>query len=973
MTAGTGWMARAAGAVAALLVALAPPAVAAEDVAPAPLATLVERVDIPFEQFTLNNGLRVVVHTDRKAPLVHVGVWYHVGSKDEPLGKSGFAHLFEHIMFRGSEHSRQDHFQPLEDVGATDFNGTTNFERTNYFQTVPTPALELALFLESDRMGWLLPALTQEILDQERGIVLNEKLQAENAPGGLVGTALLRALFPPDHPYSVSAIGLVPDLKAATLEDARAWFRSHYGPNNAVLVLAGDIDLATARPLVERYFGQIPPGPQPARHAIPVPERTETTHETLFDKVAQPRLSRAWAVPGRGTPGLADLSVGMATLASGPTSFLFDRLVRQERLAVGVSGGLSSFEGAGIASVGVEVRPGVAPETVERRLDQLLAEFLSQGPDADEVERVKMRTVSATIRGLEKVGGFGGKGVALAEGMLYANDPGLIRRELAEIAAVSPESAVAAMRRWLAVGDHRITLLPGERQPAAIDVPQAERMIAEAARPAPARFRPQGRPVDRAAGLPPAGPATRFAMPPIERARLSNGMGVWLVRNDSVPVVRVQLSFPLGVPGDDAARPGTQRMMLALLREGTAGRLGALDGPEIARRLERLGAIVSAGTGLDRTRIGLNALTDTLDESLALFADIARSPTFPETELERVRGQVLASLASEAVNPNGIATRAAPELLFGRAHPYGRSFSGAGTPEGVAAVSRADLEAFHATRLDPAAATLFVVGDADLATLLPRLEAAFGDWRAAATAPDAPTEEAGVMPQAPGRIILYDRPGAQQSVIVAGAALPLTGRDETLPLSLANTVFGGTATARLNRLLREEKSWPYGAFSSVTAAAREMPFLITAPVETPRTADAIAAIRALLADYHETRPAEDGELARARAALIRSLPGNFETGAAMLLALERLETLGRPDDHFETLPARTEAVSLDSVRAAPFPRPDDLVTIVVGDRAAVEPQLRSLGLPLEVRESGAPPAPLAMPPAQAVPPPAAAP
>ncbi|MFN3591596.1 MAG: M16 family metallopeptidase, partial [Thermaurantiacus sp.] len=441
------WTGRLAGLCALALVSGA--AAASELPPPAPLTELVERVDIPFERFTLNNGLRVVVHTDRKAPLVHVGVWYHVGSKDEPKGMSGFAHLFEHIMFRGSEHSRQDHFRPLEDVGATDFNGTTSFERTNYFQTVPTPALELALFLESDRMGWLLPALTQEILDQERGIVLNEKRQAENAPGGLVNTALLRALFPPDHPYSVSAIGLVPDLEAATLEDAKGWFRSHYGPNNAVLVLAGDIDMASARPLVERYFGQIPPGPQPARLAAPVPERPETTREMLSDKVAQPVLFRAWALPGRGTPGIADLSVGMAALANGPTSFLFERLVRQERLAVGVSGGISAFEGVGMARLSVEVRPGADPAAVEQRIDALLAEFLASGPDADEVERVKMRTVAATIRGLEKVGGFGGKGVALAEGLLYADDPGLYRRELMEVAAATPESATAAMRRWL--------------------------------------------------------------------------------------------------------------------------------------------------------------------------------------------------------------------------------------------------------------------------------------------------------------------------------------------------------------------------------------------------------------------------------------------------------------------------------------------------------------------------------------------
>lgn len=930
-----------------LLLVCAAPVVAEPQ--PAPLAELVQRVDIAYESFALNNGLTVVVHTDRKAPLVAVGVWYRVGARDEPKGRSGFAHLFEHIMFRGSEHSRQDHFRPLEDVGATDLNGTTDFDRTNYYQTVPTPALDLALFLESDRMGWLLPALSDDVLASERGIVLNEKLQSENQPGGLVLPALLARLFPADHPYGVSPIGQEADLNAATVADAKHWFHSHYGPNNAVLVLAGDIDVATARPMVERWFGQIPPGPTPARFAAPPPARTATTRETLHDKVATARLIRAWALPHRDAPGMADLDVGLATLGSGPTSLLFDRLVRQERLAVGVSASMSSWEGAGIATVAIDVRPGVEPAAAEARADALIAQWLAAGPEADEVARVATRTVSAIIRGLERVGGGGGKASALAAGALFAGDPGRYRRDLAELAAVTPASVRAAAQRYLRAGDHRITLLPGERDPASIAIHQQARVEATPAMAAPATFAAQGQPADRS--TPPAGgEVVALTVPAIERAVLANGMAVELVRNSAVPVVRMQMVLPEGVPADSVEKPGTQRLMLGMLREGSNGRLGPLDGPEIARRLERLGAAVGASAGLDTTRFSLNALTVNLQPSLLLFADLLRHPAFDAEQLERVRGQVLASLANETVNPNGIALRAAPALFYGPRHPYGRSFSGNGTAAGVQAVTRADLAAFHAETVHPSRATLFVAGDIDMATLKPLLEQTLGDWRT--TPPDRIT--ATVMPQAqpeaPGKVIVFDRPASPQSVIVAGAPLPLTGRDDYLALSLANDVFGGSFTARLNKLLREQKGWTYGAHSSLTATRFDMPWLLTAPVETPRTADSIAAIRRLLTAFHTDKPAEAAEVARAQASAVRALPGQFETAADMLGAMERAHTLGRPDDYLATLPSRVMAISLDEVHAAPIPTATELTFIIVGDRAQVEPQLQAANLAYEVRE-----------------------
>ncbi|PZU44673.1 MAG: peptidase M16 [Sphingomonas sp.] len=929
------------------LPAQAAPEIAAQQ-SPAPLGDLVAKVDIPYEQFTLANGLRVIVHTDRKAPIVSVNVWYHVGSVDEPMGRSGFAHLFEHIMFRGSEHSRVDHFKPLEEAGGSQFNGTTDFNRTNYFQTVPTPALDLALFLESDRMGWLLPAIDDKVVSSEREIVLNEKRDGENQPGGLLFPALLAALYPPEHPYSIPAIGREPDLRAATVADAKNWFRTHYGPNNAVLVLAGDIDAKTARPLVEHWFGQIPPGPTPARFASPVPARTAPTRQVLTDKVATVQLIRAWPLPGEDTPGMAALEVGLATFGSGPTSLLYDRLVRRERLAVGVSASVYSWEGASIAMIGAEVRPGVDPAQVEKRIDELLAEWKQTGPSADELNRIATRSVAGTIRALEQVGGFGGKGQTLAEGAVFSDDPADYKRQLAEIAGATPKTVKAAAARWLTPNDHRVTLMPGERNPTSIDAPQAARVVAEAAKPAAPGFQPQGTPADRSAGAPPAGDITKLTAAKVERATLSNGMKVQFVANHAVPVVRMQIALDGGVSADSREKPGTQRLMLGLLREGTDGALGALDGPEIARRLERLGGSVSASAALDRTRISLNALTPNLAPSVQLFADIVSRPTFPDDQLERIRGQVLADLANEATEPGGIAFRAAPALIYGPDHPYGQSFNGNGTPEGVKAITQADLTAFHAALLQPADAVLFVVGDTTLAEVLPLLEQNFGKLKPGAK-PLPLAKAAAPAPQAPGKIILYDRPGAPQAFILAGAPLALTGRDDILPLGLANDVFGGLATSRLNKLLREEKGWSYGASSSAAPTRGNMPFLLTAPVDRAHAGESIAAIRSLLGEFRGTRPPQAGEVDRARASSIRSLPADFETGGAVLGALERAVVLNRPDDYLATLPGRIEAVPLKSVQQSAMPAADDLVFIVVGDAATLQPQLKALGLPLETR------------------------
>ena len=935
-----------------LLALAATPALAAPK--PAPVADLVKTVDIPHEDFTLPNGLRVIVSTDRKAPVVAVSVWYHIGSKNEPAGKTGFAHLFEHLMFNGSENADGEFFVPLENVGATDYNGTTWFDRTNYFETVPTGALDLALFLESDRMGHLLGAVTQEKLDNQRAVVQNEKRQGDNQPYGLVEYAQLAALFPEGHPYRHSTIGSMADLDKASLDDVRQWFRAHYGPNNAVLVLAGDIDAATARPLVEKYFGDIPRGPETSAVDAPVPTLKAPVDQVMRDKVATTRLYRMWVVPGLNDPDLVRLDVAASVLGGLASSRLDNALVKQQQLAVGVGASIQAFEKVSLFEVTADVKPGVDPAAAARALDAQIARLLKQGPTADEVQRVATREVAGRIAGLEQVGGFGGKAVALAEGAIYANDPAFYKKQLAQYAGATPASVKAAAARWLSRPAYRLTVEPGDRSdadfaaggsasfgPRYYQAPGTRRAVKKpAAAPAPQspavpkRIAPEVKPV---AGL---------NWPAIERTRLSNGMEVVFARRATVPTVRMSISFDAGFAADDKARLGTHGLMLSMLDEGTRTR-GSIA---IAEEQERLGATISPSAGMDRTDVGLFALKANMESSIALWADVVRNPAFAPAEVERVRGQQLAAIKAEKTQPAGLAMRALPPLLYGAASPYGIPFTGSGDEAGVKAATPADLAAFHRRWLRPDNATIFAVGDTSLAELKPVLEKYFGTWKAPAEAKPAKLFREDRMAR-PARIVLIDRAGPQ-SMILAGHVLGVSGKDDPLALMTANEVLGGSFVSRLNMDLREAKGWSYGVRSQLKLVRERMPFLVRAPVQADRAGDSVKALRDDMKAFLTADGIKPEELSRTINNQVRSLPGSFETSGDLLGAIENNANFGRPDDYYVTLADRYRAMKapeLDAAARAAI-RPDDLIWVIVGDAAKTAPQLKDIGLPVEVRK-----------------------
>ncbi|QNM82033.1 insulinase family protein [Sphingomonas sabuli] len=899
---------------------------------PAPVSELVKEVAIPHSSFKLANGLTVLVHEDHKAPVVAVSTWYNVGSKDEPEGKTGFAHLFEHLMFNGSENLPGDYFTYLQQIGATDYNGTTWFDRTNYFETVPKSALERALFMESDRMGYLLGAVTQDKLDNQRGVVQNEKRQGDNDPGGLVEYEVLENLFPAGHPYRHSTIGSMADLDAASLATVKEWFIDNYGPNNSVLVLAGDITAAEARPLVEKYFGAIEAGAAHTPAAADVPTLAAPKSIVMKDRVATTQIQKHWAVPGLLSPQLEALDVG-ASILGGLASSRLDRiLVREEKLAVGVSAYVQPFQRVGMMQVNVTVKPGVDAEAVERRLNEIMAEYLANGPTEDEVKRATTREVATRIRGLEQVGGFGGKAVALAEGQVYVGDSDFYKKSLDNYAALTPAAVQGAMQQWLSRPAFTVRLEPGDRPPyveskftpkkgksADIATPPTKRTIPALDEPAPLDF------------------------PDVTHVQLSNGVRVHYAQRATIPATQVGLSFDAGYAADAQAQRGLQNFTLGLLEEGAAG----MTSQQLAEREERLGAQITTGGNADTSNVTLSALSANLGPSLDLLADIVQRPTFDPPEVERVRTQVLTAIAQAQKDPQTIASRTIPGLLYGDTHPYGTT--ALGEAEAVRSFSRANLEAFRQQWLRPDNLDIFVVSSLPLPQVQQELERTFGQWAAPAgprgtkaftDLPTRPTAE---------RIVLIDRPGSPQSYIMAGQVTPIDPRGEMAAISSANDVLGGSFLSRINMDLRETKGWSYGVRGSAQLQAKVVPYLINAPVQADRTGDAILALRQDIRDFLGAKGVTDEELERTIANRIKALPGQFETSTSVLSAMQTNTLYGRPDNYYELLgdkyKAQTRATLDTALRQTVDPRA--FVWVVVGDAAKVRPQLKKTGLPVE--------------------------
>ncbi|RIV87904.1 M16 family metallopeptidase [Aurantiacibacter zhengii] len=907
----------------------------------ASLNDIIAAVDIPYETFTLENGLTTIVHTDRKSPLVGVTVYYRVGSKHEPRGRTGFAHLFEHIMFTGSENVENFDI-PLEAAGSTGTNGSTSYDRTNYVETVPTGALNLALMMEADRMGYLLGAVTQERLDNQRMVVQNEKRQGDNQPYGLLRYQVSEGLFPVGHPYRHSTIGSMADLSAASLLDVRGWFTDNYGPNNVVLALTGDIDAETARPMVERWFGAIPRGPEVEQFEAGPVTLAQPRSDVMTDQVPQELILRAWTGPDMQHPDAAALQVGMSILGGLNSSRLDNAMVRGQELATSASAYYQAYEQLGMAQAIVQVRPDKTREEAQALLEAEIARLIEDGPTQDELDRATTQIASSLVGSLEQIGGFGGKGAILAEGLLYTGNADFYRTELERIAQLTPEDVRAAMERWLTRPAYNLAIVPGERTLDGADMGgwgDEDR----AAAPEPdtgtdvevVRTGPE-------IALPTPEPVGELTFPEVERATLSNGIDVVLARRASVPKVSLAMTFDAGSVVDPAGQYGTHATMVDLLTEGTTTR-SALD---IAVEQETLGASLSVNAGTETTTAFLSALSPNLVPSLELLADVVRNPAFAPDAMERVKNQRMAGVAQELSSPAGLANRAFYPLVYGQTHPYAYA-STSGDADAIGALTRADMVAEHDEWIRPATATITAVGDVTMDELVAALEATLGDWQDPGTpVPAKDVDQTPALANAP-RVVVVDRPNSPSSYLVLGRPARIAGWQPGMEaLDLANEVIGSGFLSRLNNDLRETKGWTYGIGSGVPSAQGPRVFRIATQVQADRTADSIRVILDQLEAFPATRPVDDVELQRVTDGNVRNLPNRYETNGQVLGALLSNQNAGRDDRYQVMLPQLYSAVDADDINAAAreYLQPENITIVVVGDRETVEPQLESLDI-----------------------------
>jgi len=873
---------------------------------------------VAFEKFALPNGLQVILHVDRKLPIVHVNEWFHVGSKNEKPGRTGFAHLFEHLMFEGSKDAPGKYLVFAEKLGANlregGVNGTTNPDRTNYFITVPAGGLERALWLESDRIATLMDFLTKENLDHQRDVVKNERRQGlENTPYGRAFKLLFEGVFPPGHPYSWLTIGSQEDLTAATFDDVKEFFKTYYTPNNLSLMIAGDFDPADAKRLVEKYFGSIPPGPALDRPGRFVPTLSGEKIVEVADRVPQERVYLAFPSPPYFEKGDAELDLASLILTDGLSSRLQKALVYDKQLCTNVFAGQNGSEIAGLYFISATARPGAPLADVERVVTEEIARFAKDGPTAIELTRAKAKYELQFVTGLEGIGGFGGKSDQLNRYNTFLGDPGKLAEDLGRYQRATADGVRVAVAKW-------------------VDTPN--RLLV--------RFHPEASGRSTAAAIdrskePAASPDAPFHPPDVKSATLPNGLEIYVAERPDLPKIVVELAVRAGVVGDPAGRDGTASFVARTITLGTKTRKAL----EIEDALGGLGTALNANAGREFTALDVTVLRRNLPSAMEILGDVALNPAFPTEEVERERKRILDGLAQDSKNPNALATRIRPVLVFGREHPYGRPAKG--LPATVEKIGRDDLASFHATYFRPKGSALIFAGDITLAEATELAKKTFGTWSGGAP-PSIAIPPARPAPVA--KVYVVDRQDAAQTVVAQFVAAPARKTPDFDALTLADTVWGGGFSGRLNLNLREDKGYSYGAFS-IPVLYREGGFWTGgAGVQTNKTKESVVEVVKEFKDLAGARPISEKELEDARANRIRGYAQKFETLGNVVNAIAEAWWYGLSMTEIARLPQGLARATLADVNAAAkkYAVPEKSSLLLVGDLAKIERGIKEINV-----------------------------
>jgi zinc protease len=914
-----------------------PPASATRAAAPASL--------IPAEAYTLPNGMRVVLNVDRSDPVVAVALVAHVGSAREVPGRTGFAHLFEHLFFLNSENLGPGGLDKLSArVGGEGANGYTNMDHTVYLQTVPNDALEKMLWAEADKLGFFINTVTPAVVAKEIEVVKNEKRQrVDNVPYGQVLPIVQSALFTPDHPYSWTTIGSLADLSAASLEDVRSFYRRWYVPNNVTLVISGDFDPAQTRQWVERYFGEFKAG-QPAPIPTPRPASlSETRRLSYVDKFAPlPQLTLVWPATQKGAPETVADELLFAALTEGPDGPVYQAVVEDAKVSDGVDGFVWDNQITGLGLMQIRAFENVPLDTVRAAVSAGMARFRREGISAEKLERLKASREAALY---QQVGSVIGKVQMIADSETQSRRPDLVDTYLKQLKALTPADVMAALDRFDLARPHlELSVLPKGQdtlalsgsQPAKVEAEEAIVQGAEAA-------------VDQTAGRtqvprtpsridrrvePPAGPTPQVKTPAIWKGALPNGTGLTGIEDHELPVVAFQIAIDGGQLRDDPARPGAASLVADMLVRGTQTRTRE----QFQNALKGLGASLSVDVGQERTLISGTTLARNFGATAALITEMLTEPRWDPEELALAKSAAIAGIQASRAEPEEVA-----ELVMRRALYKGSALANdvRGTPESVTALSLDDLKRFMASTYAPQAARIRVAGAISEA----EVAKAFAPLAARWTGP-APTPMGSIAFSEPARtqILFYDVPGAKQSALLFVRPGPARGSGDWFKGYAANFILGGGGFAsRLTQELREGKGYTYAADSRFAGGTTGGRFEMTAPVRANVTLESATLMRDIMRDFGTTYSQADLDLTKG--SLIKARARAFETLRAKLGLLARIGDDGLPADYIARENATLSTLDRATVQqvARTYLNTDRMILVVVGDAATQAKRLEALG------------------------------
>ncbi len=894
--------------------------------------TSVAAPQIKYQKYTLKNGLEVILSEDHRLPLVAVDLWYHVGPANERAGRTGFAHLFEHMMFEGSQHvGSKEHDRLLEAAGASDINGTTDFDRTNYFETLPSNQLELALWLESDRMGYLLGKIDQERLANQRDVVRNERRQStENTPYGLVEEELFHQLFPKNHPYYAEVIGSHRDIEAARLDDVREFFKQYYTPNNASLAIVGDIDPAQAKAWVEKYFGTIPSGPPvPKITAVP-PQITSEKRSKVTDQVELPRIYMGWIMPSIFQPGDAESDLLTQILGVGKASRLYKSLVYEKQIAQDVSLQNQSLLLGSVLELQVTAKPGVKPEDLEKAIDVELDKLRTEGPTQAELDRARNLIETRMISGLERLGGFGGLADRLNQYNQFLHDPGYLPKDLerynratvADIKRIAAEKLKSSARAV-------VYGLPGER---VVDDPPRSND-----EPKPKNEAVAGTMADEPwrAKAPSPQPLGKLSLPVAQSFKLGNGLTVLLTEQHHLPLVVAHLLVLNGSDANPVNKPGLASFTSEMLPEGTERRTSS----QIADDAAQIGAALRTQTVGDDSIVDIRTLKPNVDAAFDLLSDVTLHPKFDPAEIERIRKQRETDILQVQDDPQDLAFGVFRRMIYGPDHPYG--YREEGTIAATKATSRDDLMQMWKKGYVPGNAALVLSGDLTAGEARALAEKYFGKWTGSTGRYQPPSVDHKVS----RGVYIVDKPGAAQTFVLVGTpGVPRTTEDY-VPLEVMNNILGGLYSSRINVNLREDHGYTYGGFSFFSYKRAAGAFGAGGGMRTDATGPAVQEILKEMERVRSSAPTEE-ELKLSKGAFSQSLAGRFESGEQTANTVGDLFVYDFPLDYYKQLPEKITAVTAEEVQrmAQKYIHPENAVVIGAGDRSKIEDQLKKLSI-----------------------------